>query len=318
MTVLSESRLSGGNGGGSQKVVFNPVASHYPCLMNAQSAQSLTLNELFQLVHFYAEAGVDWILEDEPQDRFAEFVALEAARARPMERSPGDMAESRAAPPQRQPVRPAAPPVRTPVAIPDAEAAAEAQRVAAAASTLAELEAAVRAFESCNLRNSARNTAFVTGNINARIAIAGSMPSADDDRDGLPFSGPSGAMLTKMLAGIGMSLDDVLLFNLIPWRPPGNRLPTPHELDICRPFGLRLIELLRPKAVLALGNFSARFFSGSHETIHGLRGRWMDVDAGGISVPVMATFHPQDLVAAPLCKRFAWQDLLAFRSKLTD
>jgi uracil-DNA glycosylase len=287
--------------------------------MNIPSAQSLSLSELFQLVHFYAESGVDWALEDEPQDRFAEFAALEAARARPMERAPADPATSRAAPTQRQQARPAAPPpIRMPLAIPDAEAAAEAQKVAAAASTLAELAAAVQAFEGCNLRNSARNAAFMAGNINARIAIAGGMPSADDDRDGQPFSGPSGAMLAKMLAGIGMSPDEVLLFNLIPWRPPGNRLPTAHELDICRPFGLRLIELLRPKAVLALGNFSARFFAGSNETIHGLRGRWMDVAAGGIQVPVMATFHPQDLVAAPLCKRFAWQDLLAFRAELTD
>jgi DNA polymerase len=287
--------------------------------MNSPSAQSLTLNELFQLVHFYAESGVDWALEDEPQDRFAEFAAMEAARARPMERGSAGAAESRGAPSQRQQARPAAPPpIRTPVAIPDAEAAAEAHKAAAGASTLAELAAAVQAFEACNLRNSARNTAFMTGNITARIAIAGGMPGADDDRDGQPFSGASGAMLAKMLAGIGISPDDVLQFNLIPWRPPGNRLPTPHELEICRPFGLRLIELLRPKAVLALGNFSARFFSGSNETIHRLRGQWIEIDAGSATVPVMATFHPQDMVAAPLCKRFAWQDLLAFRAKLTD
>jgi DNA polymerase len=308
--------FSGGFGNMPQKVVFNPAASHYPWAMNSPSAQSLTLNELFQLVHFYAESGVDWVLEDEPQDRFAEFAAMEAARARPAERVPAEIVESR---PQRQQARAAPPPpIRTPVAIPDAEAVAESRRIAAAATTLDELAAAVSDFGGCNLRNSARMTAFMSGNTSARIAIAGGISSADDDRDGQPFSGPAGAMLAKMLAGIGVPPDDVLTFNLIPWRPPGNRLPTPNELDICRPFGMRLIELLRPQAVLALGNFSARFFSGSNETIHGLRGRWMEVEAGGAAVPIMATFHPQDLVAAPLCKRFAWADLLAFRAKLTN
>jgi DNA polymerase len=288
--------------------------------MNAPSAQSLSLNELFQLVHFYAESGVDWVLEDEPQDRFAEYAAMEAARARPIERAPAaDTADTRATPVQRPVTRVAPQPVnRTPVAIPDAEAASEAQKVAAAALSLDELSAAVAAFGGCNLRNSARNTVFMTGNPQARIAIAGGMPSADDDRDGRPFSGPAGTMLAKMLAGIGIGMDEVLLFNIIPWRPPGNRAPTPHELDICRPFGMRLVELLKPRAVLALGNFSAKFFSGSNETIHGLRGRWMEIAAGDVQVPVMATFHPQDLTAAPLCKRFAWQDLLALRDILTN
>jgi DNA polymerase len=283
--------------------------------MNSASAQSLTLNELFQLVHFYAESGVDWALEDEPQDRFAEFAAMEAARARPVERAPVETAESR---PQRPQARAAPPPIRTPVAIPDAEAVAESQRIAAAAGTLDGLAAAVAAFGGCNLRNSARMTAFMSGDTNARIAIAGGISSADDDRDGRPFSGPAGAMLAKMLAGIGVAPDDVLTFNLIPWRPPGNRLPTPQELEICRPFGMRLIELLKPQAVLALGNFSAKFFSGSNKTIHVLRGRWMEVAADGATVPVMATFHPQDLINTPSCKRFAWADLLAVRAKLTN
>jgi DNA polymerase len=202
------------------------------------------------------------------------------------------------------------------VAIPDAEAAAEALRIAQAAGTLEELVAAVAGFTGCNLRNSARNTVFMSGNPQARIAIAAGAPSADDDREGRPFAGPAGEMLAKMLAGIGVAPDDVLLFNLIPWRPAGNRAPTVHEVEICRPFGMRLLELAKPKAVLALGNFPAKFFSGSMETIHGLRGRAMEVDVGGRTAPVMATFHPQDLVAAPACKRLAWEDLLVFRQTL--
>lgn len=285
--------------------------------MNSPSVQSLSLNELFQLVHFYAEAGVEWMLEDAPQDRFAEFAAMEAARAAPREPPRRETAAPQAASASpRQAARPAAAPVRPAAVVPDAEAVSEARRVAAEAATLDDLALAVAAFGGCNLRNSARSTAFLTGNVEARIAIAGGLPSADDDRDGQPFSGPAGAMLEKMLAGIGIRREDVLQFNIIPWRPPGNRAPTPHELDICRPFGLRALELLKPNGVLALGNLPARFFSGSNETIHGLRGRWMEVEAGNVRLPVMTTFHPQDLMAAPPCKRLAWQDLLDFRAKL--
>ena len=302
----------------SQKTVSNRRRAPYPVAMIAPSAQSLSPSELLQLMHFYADAGVDWLLEDEPQDRFAEFLAMEAARGRPQERAP--VADAPSAPAQRPSLRAATPPppVRTTVAIPDAEAASNARAVAAAAGTLDELAAAVGAFSGCNLRNSARNTAFMAGNLNARIAIAAGMPSEDDDREGRPFAGQAGAMLAKMLAGIGIAMDDVLLFNLIAWRPPGNRQPTPYELDICRPFSARLLELAKPRAVLALGNFPAKFFAGSNETIHGLRGRWLEADAGGSKAPVMVTFHPQDLSAAPACKRLAWQDLLAFRSALTN
>jgi DNA polymerase len=287
--------------------------------MNSPSAQSLTLNELFQLMHFYAEAGVDTLIEDEPQDRFAEFATLSAQRAGAAQRMPIVPTEAPAAQSRAAPSRPVPPPaVRPSVAIPDAEAVAEAKRIALAAESVGELAAAVAGFTGCNLRNSARNTSFLRGDLAAEIIVAAGMPSADDDRDGQPFSGQAGPMLERMLGGIGLSSNQVMLLNLIPWRPPGNRAPTIHEIDICRPFGSRLIELVRPKAVLALGNFPARFFSGSTETIHALRGRWLEVDVNGRPARVMPTFHPQDLMAAPPCKRLAWQDLLAFRRELTN
>jgi DNA polymerase len=289
--------------------------------MNSQAAHPLSLDELFQLVHFYAESGVEWTLEDEPQDRFAEFIALQAARSRPAEAPQAGPADSggmsRQAPQRAQAKVAPTPPPSRPAAIPDAEAALEAARVAAAAGTVEELAAAVDAFSGCNLRNSARSTVFVTGPLSASVAIAAGLPSAEDDREGRPFSGPAGAMLARMLGGIGLSMDEVMLFNLIPWRPPGNRPPTAHEIEICRPFSTRLVALARPKLILALGNFPAKFFSGSSETIHGLRGRWLEAPSAEGAVPVMATFHPQDLMAAPACKRLAWQDLLAFRQALT-
>jgi DNA polymerase len=286
--------------------------------MTTIQSTELSIAELVQLMHFHADAGVEWLLEDAPVDRFAEFADLAAARARQ------DAAPAIAPSAQRRPPAPAAPqarapaPVRGPVAIPDAEAAAEARRIAQSAVTLDELAEAVAGFGGCNLRNSARSTAFMAGNPAARIAIAAGMPSEDDDRDGVPLSGASGAMLARMLGGIGLSREDVMLFNLIPWRPPGNRQPTAHEIEICRPFGQRLIELLAPAAILALGNLPTRLLTGAPEGIHALRGRWLEFEQAGLRYPLMATFHPQDLAAVPAGKQAAWRDMLVFKSQINN
>lgn len=171
-------------------------------------------------------------------------------------------------------------------------------------------------FAGCNLRNSARNLVFAEGDPASGIMIVGPMPYADDDRDGQPFAGRLGEMLTRMLSGIGLARETVLLSNVVPWRPPGNRVPTAREADICRPFIERQIALAEPKHLLLLGNFTARFFLGGSDTIHQLRGEWRELAIGGITVPTLATLHPQDLVTAPVNKRFAWQDLLAFKARI--
>lgn len=276
------------------------------------SIDALSPAELGQLMHFYAESGVEWLLEDEPLDRFAEFErqTAERNRAAAVSREAG-----RAEPSPRERANAAPAPIR-PASLPDGEAVSEAQRVASAAQTVGELIEAVAAFTGCNLRNSARASAFFKASAAAPIAIAGGCPGPDDDRHGAPFSGPHGEMLDRMMAALGWGKDDVAVFNVIPWRPPGNRAPTPHEIEICRPFSTRLVELLKPKALLSMGNFPARFFSGSQESIHGLRGRWITLTVDGQVVPVLPTFHPQDLISAPACKRLAWQDLLNFKARL--
>jgi DNA polymerase len=124
-------------------------------------------------------------------------------------------------------------------------------------------------------------------------------------------------MLERMLAGIGLDRADLLLTNIVPWRPPGNRPPSPREADICRPFVERQIALAEPERLLILGNFAARFLLQASETIHQLRGEWRTVAVAGRTIPAFATLHPQDLVTAPISKRLAWQDLLAFRAALT-
>jgi DNA polymerase len=148
--------------------------------------------------------------------------------------------------------------------------------------------------------------------------VIGSAPSAEDDREGQPFAGRPGALLDKMLAAIGLDRSSILLTQVIPWRPPGNRVPSAAEMDICRPFIERQIALAEPKAILLFGNFAARVFFGETDTIHGLRGQWKEIGAGTLTVPALATLHPQDLLTAPVNKRLAWNDLLAFQQKLRD
>jgi uracil-DNA glycosylase len=284
------------------------------------SANDLSPSELAALLAFHADAGVEWLLEDEPVDRLEEFEAMKARRA-----------EGRAAPQARQSLptgtqrtqpavpasRAAAPPSPPPsVAIPDEQAIGEARFAAESARSLAELRTAMEAFTGCNLKNSARNLVFAEGNAASGIMIVGPMPYADDDRDGRPFAGRHGEMLERMLSGIGLSREDALLSNVVPWRPPGNRVPSGREADICRPFIERQIALAEPRQLLLLGNFTARFFYASTETIHQMRGQWRELAAGGHVVPALATLHPQDLITAPINKRFAWRDLLAFKARV--
>ncbi|NKK98842.1 uracil-DNA glycosylase [Rhizobium leguminosarum bv. viciae] len=287
------------------------------------SANDLSPAELAALLHFHADAGVEWLLEEEAIDRFAEFEAMKAAR-RPAAQQQRPAAGERPAPGQAQ-VRPNAAVRPAPAeraasgpqpAIPDGEAVQQARFVAETARSLVELKTAIEAFSSCNLKHSARSTIFASGDAESGIMVIGSAPSAEDDREGMPFSGKSGQLFDKMLAAIGLTRSSVLLTQVIPWRPPGNRAPSAAEMDICRPFIERQIALAEPKAILLLGNFSARFFFGENDTIHGLRGRWKEIAVADCVIPAIASLHPQDLLTAPVNKRLAWNDLLAFQAKL--
>ncbi|MGV3549845.1 uracil-DNA glycosylase [Rhizobium sp.] len=269
-------------------------------------------------MHFYAEAGVAWLSEDGPVDRFAE-PAAPAQRREPesaRQRASDSSSASGAARPARQAPTPAI--IAAPaVAVPDAEAVEAARAVSASADSADVLIAAVGEFAACNLKFSARHTVFAAGSSAARIVVVGGMPAGDDDREGLPFSGAAGQMLQRMMAGIGIDSSGLLMVNMIPWRTPGDRAPTVREVDICRPFALRLIELVQPQAVLVLGNLAVRMLSEEPKAgIHGSRGKRFELVAGATRVGAIATFHPQEMLATPASKRLAWQDLLLFRSEL--
>ncbi|MCY1664143.1 uracil-DNA glycosylase [Rhizobium sp. SL86] len=284
-------------------------------------AQDLSPGELTALLQFYADSGVEWLLEDEPVDRIAQFAEQKAARAaqkRAVAPAAGEQSRAAGTPQARSgqvaPARAAAP--APSVAVPDADAVAAAKAAAEAARTLGELKTALEAFSGCNLKNGARSTVFASGSPSSGIMVIGPMPSADDDRDGEPFAGRQGQMLDRMLSSIGLSRETVLLTNVVPWRPPGNRQPSPAEIEICRPFIERQIALAEPTHLLLLGNFPARFFLDGDGTIFNLRGTWREVAIAGLRMQALASLHPQDLITAPANKALAWQDLLLFRRSL--
>ncbi len=181
------------------------------------------------------------------------------------------------------------------------------------AASVTELAAAFAAFEGCALRKAAMNFCFVQGNLEARVLVMGDRPRTSEDKEGQVFAGKNAALLEAMLHAIGLSMSvDVMLTNFVPWRPPGNRPVTDIEAKACLPFGVRLVEIVRPAAVLLLGGLPGQWLAGGDQSIAKQRGKWMEI-AG---VPAIATFHPDDLMRTQTLKKLAWGDLKLFRDKL--
>ena len=202
------------------------------------------------------------------------------------------------------------------VAVPERSRAAEAAQLAAACSDLAALEAAMRGFEGCNLRLTAKTLVFGDGDPRADLMFVGEAPGREEDRQGLPFVGPSGQLLSKMLAAIGLAREAVYIANAIPWRPPGNRPPTPLEIEICRPFIERQIALVAPRVLVCLGGSAAKTLLNTTQGIRSLRGRWQERVYGGHHARVLPTYHPAYLLRNPIEKRFAWRDFRAVAAAL--
>lgn len=199
------------------------------------------------------------------------------------------------------------------------EAVAAAIAAAARAASLDDLAAEVRAFAHCPLKAGARNTVFIDGAAGADLLVIGEAPGRDEDATGKPFVGRAGQLLDRMLAAIGRSRTrDVLITNVVYWRPPGNRTPTQVEIAICRPFVDRLIELVRPKAVALAGGVPLQALTGLTSIMRS-RGTWRVIEtAGGARADAIATYHPAFLLRQPAHKRYAWADLLALERRLTE
>jgi DNA polymerase len=199
--------------------------------------------------------------------------------------------------------------------------AAGARQLAAEATTLAALEEAVARFDGCALKRTASNTVFADGAPDAPLMVIGEAPGADEDRLGRPFVGRSGQLLDRMLSAIGYARTrNAYITNVLFWRPPGNRKPTPDEITACLPFVWRHIALLAPRVVMLSGGTATSAMLSRADGITKLRGRWFDlvVPDLGRSVPALATYHPSFLLRAPARKNEAWRDLLALQAKLAD
>ena len=257
---------------------------------------------LQQLLAFYLEAGVGCALGEEPVNRLAdpELAAV----------------TSDAVPPK--PVRMAAAlPATRAEAAPAPEAAIVSAREAArTAPTLEALRALLESFDGCALKSTATRLVFADGNPQARIMFVGEAPGREEDIEGLPFVGRSGKLLDRMIAAIGLDRSSAYIANVIPWRPPGNRTPTPQETQICLPFIQRQIELVNPDILVTLGNPSTQTLLGTREGIMRTRGKWFDYDTGTRVIRALPTFHPAYLLRSPSYKRMSWQDLRAIAKAL--
>lgn len=194
------------------------------------------------------------------------------------------------------------------------------KQVVAKPQTLEALYAAIEAFEGCVLKETAMNTVIYDGNPGAKIMLVGEAPGADEDRQGKPFVGVSGQLLDKMLAAIGLDRSQVLITNMVFWRPPGNRKPSPNEVAACLPFTRQHIALVNPSAIAFVGGLSAQSLLDSKTGITRLRGNWMTYEDAelGLRIPALPMLHPAYLLRQPKQKREAWLDMLSFKSKLRE
>jgi DNA polymerase len=184
------------------------------------------------------------------------------------------------------------------------------------AASLDDLRALLEGFEGCGLRKTAKQLVFAAGNPRARVMFVGEAPGREEDLEGLPFVGRSGQLLDRMMAAIGLDRSNAYIANVIPWRPPGNRTPTPQETQICLPFTLRQIELADPDILVCLGGPSAQTLLDIKDGIRRSRGRWHAYHTGTREIRAIATFHPAYLLRNPIEKRFVWRDFLAIKKAL--
>lgn len=261
--------------------------------------QDLSGKELAAALDWQVAAGIDLAVEEMPVDQFAR---QRAAHSKP---------QAAASAPTAAP-----PPVVTAGAPPPDGDPAEARRLAEAAPDLEALRAAMAGFEGCALKARATQLVFADGNPDAEIMLVGEAPGREEDLQGKPFVGRSGQLLDRMLAAIGLDRSKVFIVNTVPWRPPGNRAPTPAETQTCLPFLYRQIDLVHPKIIVSLGAPAAATLTGGPVAITKIRGQWRTIEIGGAPYRLLPTFHPAFLLRQPAQKAQAWRDLTSLKQAL--
>ena len=277
---------------------------------------------------WYAEMGVVDLVAEAPLDRFDRPDTVQPQSHMP-DRSPP--AGKHAAPAFEEDgppawvlegemalTRPA--PAATPTIKQGGGAIADAKALAASCNSLEALTTALKDFDGCPLKETAINLCFADGNPEAPIMLIGEAPGAQEDRQGKPFVGPSGQLLDRMLATIGLDRTKVYITNVIYWRPPGNRTPTAVETAICQPFLERQIELIRPKFLVFVGGIAARALLGRTEGVTKLRGRPFvyKMPNDEQEIPALVMFHPAYLLRQPAQKRYSWRDLLSIHKNIKN
>lgn len=257
-----------------------------------QQDRPLSDAEALAIADWYRAAGVDVAVGDEPVDRFAASVVKPRPKA-----------------------------VAAAPALPEAALKAEpteTKALAAEAKTLDDLKAAMAAYDGCGLKARAKQLCFADGNPEADIMMVGEAPGSEEDQQGKPFVGRAGQLLDRMLKAVGLDRTQVFIVNTVPWRPPGNREPTPDEMALCRPFLERQIELVAPKLLVTLGNVPTKALFGTSTGIMRMRGQWKDLTISGHTAPAIAMLHPAYLLRQPAHKGLAWRDMLALRTRMSE
>ncbi len=244
---------------------------------------------------WYRAVGVDFAVTEEPVDRFAASAAPQRARPAPAQ-----------VPPQAAPAAPA-------VVTSFSSDPAETRALAAEARTLDELRAIMDSYEGCLLKKRATQLVFADGNPAAQVMLVGEGPGEQEDLAGKPFVGRAGQLLDRMLGAIGLDRTSVYIANMVPWRPPGNRDPSPEEMALCTPFLLRQVELVAPKWLVTLGNVPTKSLFQTANGITRMRGQWKELEIGTHRVPALATLHPAYLLRTPASKALAWRDMLSLK-----
>ncbi|MEA3489287.1 MAG: uracil-DNA glycosylase [Candidatus Omnitrophota bacterium] len=178
--------------------------------------------------------------------------------------------------------------------------------------TLSELRKKVSVCGRCPLARTRTNVVFGEGSPRADLMFIGEAPGADEDRQGWPFVGRAGQLLTKIIESIGLKRDDVFIANILKCRPPGNRNPLPGEIAVCSPYLFKQIELIEPKVICALGKFAAQALLNTETPIGRLRGRFYDYRG----IKLMPTYHPAYLLRNPEGKKDVWKDMQKISKEL--
>lgn len=288
---------------------------------------------LVELLAWYEEMGVDEVLSETPVDWlargttapgdgfFSSLAETQPSKPAGQDQAPGDTPTNfstenpRASSPHPYDTAPRtlAP---TPISVPE-DVLAEARQLAQQAQTLEDLGNALKEFNGCNLKATAKNMCFFRGTADSEIMVIGEAPGREEDQAGKPFVGRAGQLLDKMLSAIGLDETNTHITNTVYWRPPGNRTPTPQELQICRPFLDRQIEIVNPSILLLLGGSAAKSMLLTKDGIMRLRGKWKELTIADVELRVMSTLHPAYLLRTPAAKRLAWRDLIETSRALT-